>query len=62
MMTTRIVRIGRSRQIVTTTFTEDEQAKDGVREHVTLQTPTLMTDTARLRLLSVNEPGKRWPQ
>lgn len=62
MMTTRIVRIGRERQIVTTTFTEDDKAKDGVREHVTLATPTPMTDTAKLRILKLNEQGRRWPQ
>lgn len=62
MMTTRVVRVGKARQIVTTTFTEDEKAKDGVHEHVTLATPTPLTDTQKLRVVSLTESGKRWPQ
>lgn len=60
-MTSRIVRAGKARQLVTTTFTVDPSAKDGVREHVTLSTPTPITDTARLRVLSLTEAGRKWP-
>jgi hypothetical protein len=61
-MTSRIVRVGKERQLVLTTFTPDPNSRDGLHEHVTLSTPTPLTDTARLRLLSVTEAGKRWPQ
>ena len=62
MSPSRIVRVGKARQIVTTTFTPDPNGKDGVREHVTLATPDTMSETAKLRLISVRDSGKRWPQ
>lgn len=61
MSPTRIVRVGKDRQLVTTTFTPDPAGKGGVREHVTLTTPTSLTNTAKLRLLKVTDVGKRWP-
>lgn len=61
-MTARIVRVGKQRQLITTTFTPEPQAKDGLREHVTLATPSALTETARLRALSLQDAGKRWPQ
>lgn len=62
-MPSRIVRVGKMRQIITTVFTPlpDGQPEDW-HEHVTLATPDVMTDTAKLRLLKINEQGKRWPQ
>jgi hypothetical protein len=52
--------VGPTSQIITTRFTPDETAKDGVREHVTLETPQPLTDTQRLRLQDVNEAGRKW--
>jgi hypothetical protein len=60
-MTSRLVRVGKTQQIITTSFTPDPEGKDDIREHVTLATPDRMTDTARLRLLRVNDSGRRWP-
>lgn len=60
-MTSRIVRVGKMRQLVTTVFESDETGQI-VHEHITLSTPTPLTDTARLRLLTVDEMGRRWPQ
>jgi hypothetical protein len=60
-MTARvIVAHGRAVQIVTTTYEPDPAAKDGVHEHVTLETPTPLTEAQRLRLESLNETGKFW--
>jgi hypothetical protein len=63
-MTSRIVRVGLrghvpTLQVITTTY---ETQEDGsLREHVTMETPKELTDTAKLRLLQVNEQGKEWP-
>jgi hypothetical protein len=62
-MTSRIVKIGRNglTQLITTSFTTDPDGKEGVREHITLETPTPVTETQRMRLLSTWEMGKEWP-
>jgi hypothetical protein len=61
-MTSRIIRIGRgklgSAQMVTTQWLA---GPDGtVHEHVTLETPKHMSDTAKLRLITSQEAGKSW--
>ncbi len=60
-MIMRVVKVGKGRhrtdQAITTTYsTEDGQ----VREHVTMETPPEITETQRLRLMSVYEEKKSW--
>lgn len=63
-MTSRKVTVGRrfhknaTDQIITTTYSKEG---DDTREHVTLETPTALSDTAIQRLRIVRESQKDWP-
>jgi len=65
-MTSRHIRVGRGRratdQIVTMTWGPNPRFEIGAEphEHVTLETPRTLTETARMRVLSLNEAGKSW--
>lgn len=57
-MSTRIAKIGPTAQLITTTYTEEAGV---VHEHITLETPTQVTNTQRLRLLRTWElTGHDW--
>jgi hypothetical protein len=62
-MTSRKVRVGSTRngtdQLITTTYLREDDGR--LHEHVTLQTPTPITDTQRLRLVQSWELDKGWP-
>jgi hypothetical protein len=63
-MTRRLVRVGKRHgaagtdQLITVTY--ETEADGTVREHITLETPTPVTDTQRLRLLKTWEIGREW--
>jgi hypothetical protein len=60
-MTSRIVRVGRREQVVTTRWVAGKHPGfTDVHEHVTLATPNV-TDSQRLRLLSTRDTGIVWP-
>jgi hypothetical protein len=61
-MTSRIVRIGRQAQVITTRWVAGTLPGFTERhEHVTLETPKAHSDTARLRLLTAKELGQSFP-
>jgi hypothetical protein len=57
-MTSRIVRVGRIQQVITTTYTT--QPDGTVHEHITLATPNQLTDTQRLRIQKTWENSHDW--
>jgi len=60
-MTSRIVRVGKTQQMITTQFIPGSRPGFEERhEHVTLATPRAITDTQRLRTLASWEQGKDW--
>jgi|HubBroStandDraft_4_1064222.scaffolds.fasta_scaffold465325_1 hypothetical protein len=61
-MTSRRIRIGKLYQIVTMQWGPNPKHEIGSEphEHVTLETPKPVTDTARLRVLALNDAGKSW--
>jgi hypothetical protein len=60
-MTSRIVKVGRLLQAITTRYKPDETAKHGVHEYVTLETPKDLSASQRLRVLTAREMGRRFP-
>jgi hypothetical protein len=58
-MTSRIVRVGRQEQVITTTYSLDDAGN--VHEHITLETPNPLTETQRLRLVQTWENTKEFP-
>jgi len=62
-MSTRIVRVGRGKQqteqAITTTYTTEENG--AVHEHIALETPNPLSDTAIQRMRTVRESQKVWP-
>lgn len=62
-MTSRRVRVGSTRngtdQLIITTYLREDDGR--THEYVTLQTPTPITDTARLRLILTWENAKEFP-
>lgn len=62
-MSTRIVRVGRGKQqteqVITTTYSTEEDGR--VHEHVRLETPDPLSDTAIQRMRTVRESQKVWP-
>jgi hypothetical protein len=57
-LSTRVVKIGPTAQLITTTYTEESGI---VHEHITLETPAAITDTQRLRLMRSYElNGRDW--
>ena len=59
-MVTKRIQIDSIAQIVTTSFEPDAAGRNGVREIVTLETPKRVTDTQKLRVLTVRDFGKSW--
>jgi hypothetical protein len=61
-MTSRIVQVGKGRrrtdQVITTQWLPGDTGEP--HEHVTLETPALMTETQRLRLMTAREMGQTW--
>ncbi len=62
-MTSRLVKVGRGHrrtdQIVTTTYTTEDDG--ALHEHVTLETPDPLSDTAIQRMAVLRESQKVWP-
>jgi hypothetical protein len=60
-MSTKVVRVGRIEQAITTQFQPGKLPGFMERhEHVTLQTPAQLTETQKLRLMTYHEAKQSW--
>jgi hypothetical protein len=61
MSPSRLIRVGRTQQVVTTKWIPGKGTHAERHEHVTLETPKAHSDTQKLRLLTAREMGRRFP-